>query len=69
MEREVPIRVFTTRAEAELARGRLESAGIPAWVLTDDANGVYPFELSGGARLVVRARDRDAASSVLGPSA
>jgi hypothetical protein len=43
-----------------------ESAGIPAWVSTDDAGGVYPsFDLSDGARLMIRESDQEVAESVL----
>jgi hypothetical protein len=69
MDRHVAIRTFTTRTEAELVRSLLESAGIPAWVSTDDAGGVYPsFDLSDGARVMIRESDQQLAGSVLGPA-
>jgi hypothetical protein len=64
-DRWLPIRTVATRTEAELVRGLLESSGIPAWVSTDDAGGVYPFQLSDGARVMIRESDHDAAESVL----
>ncbi len=64
-DRQIVIRTVATRIEAELARGLLESAGIPAWVSTDDAGGAYPFQLSDGARVMIRESDHDAAESVL----
>jgi Putative prokaryotic signal transducing protein len=64
-DRWIPIRTVTTRTEAELVRGLLESSGIDAWVSTDDAGGVYPFQLSDGARVMIRESDHDAAESVL----
>jgi hypothetical protein len=67
MERQAAIREFTTRTEAELVRGLLESAGISAWLATDDAGGLYPsFDLSAGVRVMIRESDRQAAESVLG---
>jgi hypothetical protein len=66
MDRQIAIRTFATRTEAELVRSLLESAGIPAWVSTDDAGGVYPsFDLSDGARLMIRESDQEVAESVL----
>ena len=59
------IRTFATRTEAELVQGLLESAGISAWLSTDDAGGIYPFQLSEGARVMIRAADRESAESVL----
>jgi hypothetical protein len=67
MDREIAIRIASTRTEAELVRGLLESAGIPAWVSTDDAGGLYPsFTLTDGARVMVREHDRERAEDVLG---
>jgi hypothetical protein len=62
---QIAIRTFPSRSEAELVRGLLESSGISAWVATDDANGVYPFQLSDGAHVVIRESDREAAESIL----
>ena len=64
-DRWIAIRTVATRTEAELVRGLLESAGIPAWVSTDDAGGAYPFQLSDGARVMIRESDHEAAESVL----
>ena len=39
-----------------MARGLLESAGLEAWLASDDAGGAYPFQLSGGGvQLIVEA--------------
>jgi hypothetical protein len=64
-DRQVVIRTVATRIEAEFIRGLLDSAGIPAWVSTDDAGGAYPFQLSDGARVMIRESDHDAAEGVL----
>ncbi len=64
-DRQVVIRTVATRIEAEFIRGLLDSAGIPAWVSTDDAGGAYPFQLSDGARVMIRESDYDAAEGVL----
>jgi hypothetical protein len=64
-DRQIAIRTVATRTEAELIRSLLESAGIPAWVSTDDAGGIYPFQLSDGARVMIRESDHDAAENVI----
>jgi hypothetical protein len=59
------IRTFTTRSDAEIAQGLLASAGIASSVSSDDAGGAYPFDLSGGAQLLVDEDDVEAASELL----
>jgi hypothetical protein len=61
---EVVARV-STRPEAELIRARLESEGIAAAVLSDDAGGMYPNLSSGGVRVVVGAADLARATEIL----
>jgi hypothetical protein len=62
----VCIRVFPSRLEAEMARGLLESFGVPAWIRADDAGGVYPFQLSGrGVQLMVEDRDEERVRGLL----
>ena len=63
--RAIPIGTFATRSEAEIAQGLLASAGIDASVSSDDAGGAYPFDLSGGALLLVDEDDAEAASELL----
>ncbi len=49
-----------------MARGLLESAGVQAWLASDDAGGAYPFQLSGGGvQLMVVAADAAAAEELL----
>ena len=66
---EVSIGTFSTRSEAEVVQGLLESAGIPARLAIDDAGGAYPFALSGGARVLVDETDREAAAEVVASAA
>jgi Putative prokaryotic signal transducing protein len=63
--RQISIGTFPTRLEAETAQGLLASAGISAVVASDDAGGAYPFDLSGGAQLLVEDSDFEAAARVL----
>jgi hypothetical protein len=61
----VAVRTFGTRDEAEIVQGLLASAGIKSWLATDDAGGAYPFQLSGGAMVMVDESDLEAATQVL----
>jgi hypothetical protein len=57
---------FATRSDAELAQGALAAAGIESVIEADDAGGAYPFDLTGGARLLVEQEDAEDAAAVLG---
>jgi hypothetical protein len=57
----IEIGTYPTRSDAEFAQARLASAGISSLIAADDAGGAYPFDLSGGARLLVD--DADAADA------
>ena len=61
----VEVGSFTTRSDAELAQSALAAAGIASVVSADDAGGAYPFDLSGGARLLVDEADAEDAAAVL----
>ncbi|NOY54885.1 MAG: DUF2007 domain-containing protein [Actinobacteria bacterium] len=55
---------FSHRVEAELARASLESEGIPALLLADDAGGTWPGL---PINLLVEAADVEAAEQILEP--
>jgi hypothetical protein len=57
--------VYPTRSDAELAQAVLAAAGITSVVAADDAGGAYPFDLTGGARLLVDEADVEDAAAVL----
>jgi hypothetical protein len=61
----VEVGVYPTRSDAELAQATLAAAGVPSVVEADDAGGAYPFDLSGGARLLVDDADAEDAVAVL----
>ncbi|MGZ4392722.1 MAG: putative signal transducing protein [Gaiellaceae bacterium] len=61
----VEVGAFPTRSDADLAQSRLEAAGILSVVAADDAGGAYPFDLSGGARLLVDEADAEEATAAL----
>jgi hypothetical protein len=58
----ITVGTYRTRSDAELAQAALVVAGIQSVLEADDAGGAYPFDLSGGARLLVS--DTDAAEAL-----
>jgi hypothetical protein len=58
----IAIGTYRTRSDAEFAQARLASAAIASLIAADDAGGAYPFDLSGGVRLLVD--DADAADAI-----
>ena len=61
----VQVGAYSTRSDAELAQAALAAAGIESTVIADDAGGAYPFDLTGGARLIVDQNDEEDATAVL----
>ena len=61
----IAVATFPTRADAELAQAALEAEGIATLVSSDDAGGAYPFDLGGGARLLVAEADAERATAIL----
>ena len=61
----VVVGTYNTRSDAELAQATLAAAGIPSVISADDAGGAYPFDLTGGARLLVDDADAEDAAAVL----
>lgn len=60
--------MFGNRHEAEVARARLEDAGLEAWVQSDDLAGYEPqLGLTNGVRVVVRTPFIALANRVLEP--
>lgn len=62
----VVLETFPTRIEAEMAAGLLESEGIEAMVMADDAGGTYPMlQFVRGVRLMVFKADQARAQEIL----
>jgi len=62
----VVLETFSSRIEAEMAAGLLESEGVPAMVMADDAGGAYPsLQFVRGVRLLVAAEDQYRAREIL----
>ena len=62
----VEVGTYASRSEAELAQAALVAAGVPSRLVADDAGGAYPFDLAGGARLLVDEADVKLAAEILG---
>lgn len=56
---------YGSKVEADLASARLDQAGIPSRVQTDDAGGAYPVLQTHGSHLLVATEDRARAEEVL----
>jgi len=62
----IVLETFHSRIEAEMAAGLLESEGVEAMVLADDAGGAYPsLQFVRGVRLMVAAEDAYRARMIL----
>ncbi len=62
----IVLETFSSRIEAEMAAGLLESEGVPAMVMADDAGGAYPaLQFTRGVRLMVAAEDQYRAREIL----
>lgn len=63
----VQIAEYTAGTAAHLARVRLETAGIEAWLDNENFNSVYPFHtgIVGGVKLMVAQEDAERAVHVL----
>lgn len=59
----VTISTFRSTADAQIAKGALDDAGIASMIRADDAGGLYPA--IGGADLLVRSEDADKARDAL----
>jgi len=61
----VRVSTFPSIADARIAQGILDEAGIESMIRSDNAGGMYPA--LAGADLLVRAEDLPRAAEVLGP--
>jgi hypothetical protein len=61
----VQIGTYRTCSEAELAQAALAVEGIFSAIAADDAGGTYPFDLTGGVRLLVDEVDAELAAALL----
>jgi hypothetical protein len=59
----IAVSTFRSTADAQIAKGVLDGAGIDSMIRSDDAGGMYPA--IGGADLLVRAEDVETAKAAL----
>ncbi len=59
----IALSTFRSTADAQLAKGILDEAGIESMIRTDDAGGMYPA--ISGAELLVRSEDSARAHDAL----
>ncbi len=60
------VHIFSSRIDAEIARGLLESNGIQAVVTADDKGGADPFlTFTNGVKILVNENDIIAAKKIL----
>ncbi|MFC5271047.1 DUF2007 domain-containing protein [Adhaeribacter terreus] len=63
----VTLAAYLMPVEAHILKGRLESEGIPAYVIGENFSTIYPFaaQLTGGVKLKVAATDLERAKEIL----
>jgi hypothetical protein len=62
----IVLETFYNRIEAEIAQGILESEGVEAVIMADDAGGSYPMlQFIRGVKLMVAAEDEGRAKEIL----
>jgi hypothetical protein len=59
----IPLTTFRSTAEAQIAKGVLDEAGIESVIRSDNAGGMYPA--MGEVELLVRSEDFDKATDAL----
>lgn len=60
------LKIFSSRMEAEIAKGFLESCGIKSQIFSDDVGKMYPSQQCvSGVRLVVDKKDLSRAIKLL----
>ena len=60
------IKIFSSRIEAEIARGFFQSNDISSVIISDDAGSMYPAQdIVSGVRLLVSAKDFQGAKELL----
>lgn len=62
----VVLKIFSTELDAGMAKENLESAGIPAFIMKDDAGGMLPsMQATEGVKLIVAKKDAEEAAKIL----
>jgi len=65
-EKQVVVGEYENEIDAEIAKGHLESSGIPAFILKDDSGGMLPsLQNTEGVQLVVDESQSEKARKIL----
>jgi len=64
----VTVGIFSSRMEAEVVKGLLETRGIKSIIMADDAGGMRPFPIAyvQGVELKVMEEDLEKAKEIIG---
>ena len=63
---QVVVAEFENEIDAEIAKGHLESSGIPASIIKDDGGGMFPsLQNADGVKLLVAEPQREEARRIL----
>lgn len=65
MEKEVVLKIFKHRYEAEIAKGLLDEKGIENMISDDDISGLHPGMIVQECNLVVNEEDLEKAKEVI----
>lgn len=68
-EQTVVLRTYASDFEANLARAKIEEAGIPCMLADEFFSGLYPFTTVGTIRLMVFEKDVERALAILNDTA
>jgi hypothetical protein len=65
-EHQIIVGEYENEIDAEIAKGRLKDAGIPAFIIKDDGGGMLPsLQDTGGVQLLVAETQRAKAEKIL----
>jgi hypothetical protein len=65
MEKEIVLKTFLNRYEAEMAKGLLDEKGIDSMVSDDDVGGLHPGIIVRECNLVVNEEDLEKAKDII----
>lgn len=65
-ENKVVVGKYKNEIDAEIAKGHLESSGIPAFIIKDDGGGMFPsLQSAEGVQLLVAETQKEKARNIL----
>jgi len=65
-KKQVVVGEYENELDAEIARGHLESSGVPAFIIKDDGGGMLPsLQNAEGVQLIVAENQQEKAMKIL----